>query len=117
MVTCGPFVDLRIGMPTRSFGFFLLFASKRLRGEDSLGEWAQKDDTHLGFYATDPERISESLGIPYQLLFENSRDGGYRLRIPAQNLKLNLSKDCEKEPELRRILHKLGYLSGQSQAE
>ena len=112
LLTCGPLVDLRIGMPTRSFGFFLLFAIKRLRGEDVLGEWAQKDDTHLGFYSSDPERISENLGIPYQLLFENSRDGGYRLRIPAENLKLNLAKDCEKEPELRRILHKLGYLSG-----
>ncbi len=112
LLTCRPFVDLRIGMPTRSFGFFLLFAIKRLRGEDASGEWAQKDDTHLGFYSSDPERISENLGIPYQLLFENSRDGGYRLRIPAQNLKLNLAKDCEKEPELRRILHKLGYFSG-----
>ncbi len=94
------FTEKRIELSPVLHQILLTFAAERLRREAQTEGWINIKDK---YYPSDLSRISKKLEIPTMRLFENDAQGGYRLRLLPENIKIS-KQNFSKYPELMSLL-------------
>jgi hypothetical protein len=94
------FSEKRIELPPVLHQILLTFATERLLREAQTEGWINIKNK---YYPSDLSRICKKLEVPTVRLFENDANGGYRLRVPRENIKLH-KQSFAKYPELMSLL-------------
>lgn len=94
------FTQKRIELSPVLHQILLTFAAERLLREAETEGWINIKNK---YYPSDLSRICKKLEVPTMRLFENDANGGYRLRLRPENIKLQ-KQNFEKYPELRRLI-------------